>query len=316
MAGVLLALLLLAPQDQIEKLIRALGSDDESARAAAAEQLRKLGEKARPALTAALQSKDPEVRTRAQALLLPLDRAVHRKTIEKHSGQIGRTGVFWVEKPAIVLLGDPLNTPEWMREPLMKKEAAIAMIDMDAKAVQHSELVMLRYAEEITVASDGSFHRGHNVEIEHWWRISAGNGSQSFSARHGWDRTPREFRGAEFFRSWKRLRSASIVFVSTADRYGAPKMREGLEKGLEHKNERVRGAAVAALSAYYTEAVVALTVKMLDDKSALVRSAARRTLERLVGGERDEAKQSAALRVNAQKVVTNDSKSCRCKENK
>ena len=74
-ASLILALALQG-QDQIQELIKKLGSDDFTVREQATEDLKKAGKNAREALKkAADESEDPEVRQRARSILEELAKA-------------------------------------------------------------------------------------------------------------------------------------------------------------------------------------------------------------------------------------------------
>lgn len=63
------------PEERLQQWVRDLGHDDFSVREAAADELRRAGKAARPALEAAARSTDAEVRARAEGLLEELAEA-------------------------------------------------------------------------------------------------------------------------------------------------------------------------------------------------------------------------------------------------
>lgn len=77
---------------RIAHLVEDLGSDDFRIREAATKTLADLGEKARPALEAALKSDSPSVRFRAEQLLQRLDGGRSEKPLEDGGGPMPRTG--------------------------------------------------------------------------------------------------------------------------------------------------------------------------------------------------------------------------------
>lgn len=76
LVAALVLVLGLQDQDKIQDLIKKLGSDDFSTREQAAEELKKAGKSARPALQkAAEESEDPEVRQRSKTILEEMAKA-------------------------------------------------------------------------------------------------------------------------------------------------------------------------------------------------------------------------------------------------
>lgn len=74
-------LLALTLQDD---LIEQLGSDDLDEREKASRELEKLGEKAVPALVKALDHSDPEVKSRAEAILLRMSFGLSKEVLDRH----------------------------------------------------------------------------------------------------------------------------------------------------------------------------------------------------------------------------------------
>lgn len=113
---------------KIEKLVKQLGSDEYKEREAATEELKKIGEKALPALKEALKSEDLEVRLRAETVIKALAK-------KRTAGKDGRPGT-----------ADPTDAPS--TSPRLGKELEEVLKDLPEEMRKQVEK-MLEQMEEL-----------------------------------------------------------------------------------------------------------------------------------------------------------------------
>jgi hypothetical protein len=291
----------------VDELLRALGSDDARVRASSTEALLKLGERIRARLEEAVRSgADTEVRERLKDILARLDKAAAtekvRRTIQDHSGFLGDTGVFWVDREAFELLSQEENIPETLRPALVTSDhPMVALAEVSGGRVQASDAMLLSLKD--AVAKQG------RVQVYHYRRyvydFSAINTSEHWAwsvmyfhqFSDVWFRKVRKPQATELFRLWPRLRSAAVAFfvlpqsdevsvgelleqngMTTADLEGGKALFRGLAKALVHDRADLRAAAAHLLRHYFTLESAALAQGALDDKEPMVREAARQAL--------------------------------------
>jgi hypothetical protein len=124
---ILVVLALLGPSDDAALLVAQLGSARYAEREAAATALEKLGREALPALRAALDSRDLEVRTRASALLEKIDSDLLTRptmiALDFDDRPVGEVAQSIGEQYGISLVLQPESDPTWKTRRATLKES-------------------------------------------------------------------------------------------------------------------------------------------------------------------------------------------------
>lgn len=203
-------------QDEIADLIRKLSDDDIAVRDAATEALFKRGDTVRKALEEASRSEITEVSTRAKDLLSRLDVAANVRKLEKLSGRLGETGVFWVESQGFDLVADERNLLPWMKPALVEGDAPVFVrVYLDESRSVNAEAVIAHLKD----TEAGRMEHQHRASPVSFCKVV------DFGK---WFEGIQKPQGTECFRRWPRLRKSSVVFVSVS----SLQMPEGLKVAL------------------------------------------------------------------------------------
>jgi hypothetical protein len=288
------AVLLLALQEAPQDWIRQLGSEDPRVRDRAGARLLEDGEKSRALLEKAAEDKDAEISQRARILVSRLNA---RKVLPTSTGELGKSGGFWIGREALPLLADENNVPKSMKALLHDEaEATFAMVRVEGRGARLMDIVTARTA---ALTEEQAERYGYLIldapELQPKLFRHCAHGcmdaqmtvnDQRVIWDFGWEyvvvpfgewKQASDSRPGDLFRSWPDLRSASVVFVAPSDSGKA--LEKAFLEALPHPKRDVRLAATVALARYYTLAAVDGILRRLEDSDAAVAEAALETLK-------------------------------------
>jgi len=267
--------ILVAQDADVQRWIERLAADAAEERDEAETVLVHLGEKARPALAAALSHRNAEVSGRARLLLARLNRL----EIERHAGVLEEGESFWIERPAFDLVAAPENRPAWMKPALADAHGVFMLPIIEDEPAGFGELlwVSVRVGHGPDRLVLNSF-----VGVSHYG-VGPG-GMRGGGGGHGWpdwwgEDAEREEIG-ELFRLWPRLRRARLVFVCSMD---TPRLLAALDRAVDHPRTAVRSAAARALRALWNEKAVETGLRALGDHDQIVVKETRASLACIAG---------------------------------
>ncbi len=268
-------------REKIRGLIERLGNAEHDVLDQAATALLGIGERVRPALKeASVNGQSREVRVQAQALLLRLDQLKAINILDKHSGTISETGLFWARSEAFEVLARPDVLPDGDLKHLLTavRSLAIGRAELVDGLIVKSALATIDFDDAFTPFSDRMYTLQLNENATNMFSI----GKHDDTWLKGLD--PRQ--GSELFRSWPELTKATFVFispdhVSRADGrlLRSPAFDEGIAASVRSKQPIVRAATAHILRWFIRVKSVELLLELVNDPEEMVRVAVGQSLQ-------------------------------------